>query len=43
LRRVRDIAEVIYDGRITADVAAEALDRLEVDRFGLDDVDRKLW
>jgi len=42
LRRVRDIAEVIYDGRITADVAAEALDRLEVDRFGLDDVDRKL-
>ncbi len=42
LRRVRDIAEVIYDGRITADVAAEALDRLEVDRFGLDEVDRKL-
>ncbi len=42
LRRVRDIAEVIYDGRITANVAAEALDRLEVDRFGLDEVDRKL-
>ncbi len=42
LRRVRDIAEVIYDGHITADVAAEALDRLEVDRFGLDEVDRKL-
>lgn len=42
LRRVRDIAEVIYDGQITADVAAEALDRLEVDRFGLDEVDRKL-
>ncbi|MCS7079640.1 MAG: Holliday junction branch migration DNA helicase RuvB [Chloracidobacterium sp.] len=42
LRRVRDIAEVIYDGRITAAVAAEALDRLEVDKFGLDEVDRKL-
>ena len=42
LRRVRDIAEVIYDGRITAAIAAEALDRLEVDKFGLDEVDRKL-
>lgn len=42
LRRVRDIAEVVYDGRITAAVAAEALDRLEVDKFGLDEVDRKL-
>ncbi|MFQ3639467.1 MAG: Holliday junction branch migration DNA helicase RuvB [Chloracidobacterium sp.] len=42
LRRVRDIAEVIYDGRITATVASEALDRLEVDKFGLDEVDRKL-
>ncbi|OYT73870.1 MAG: Holliday junction branch migration DNA helicase RuvB [Chloracidobacterium sp. CP2_5A] len=42
LRRVRDIAEIIYDGRITAAVAAEALDRLEVDKFGLDEVDRKL-
>ncbi len=42
LRRVRDIAEVMYDGQITAAVAAEALDRLEVDKFGLDEVDRKL-
>jgi Holliday junction DNA helicase RuvB len=42
LRRVRDIAEVLYDGSITDKVAAEALDRMEVDKFGLDEVDRKL-
>jgi len=42
LRRVRDIAEVLYDGAITDRVAAEALDRMEVDKFGLDEVDRKL-
>src|SRR4051812_23204729 len=42
LRRVRDIAEVIYDGRITDEVAADALNRMEVDIYGLDEVDRKL-
>lgn len=42
LRRVRDIAEVLYDGRITDDVAADALNRMEVDTYGLDEVDRKL-
>ncbi|HEX9001020.1 MAG TPA: Holliday junction branch migration DNA helicase RuvB [Blastocatellia bacterium] len=42
LRRVRDFAEVEYDGVITADVATDALNRMEVDRFGLDEVDRKL-
>jgi len=42
LRRVRDIAEVLYDGAITDRVAADALDRMEVDKFGLDEVDRKL-
>jgi Holliday junction DNA helicase RuvB len=42
LRRVRDIAEVIYDGRVTAEVASQALDRMEVDTYGLDEVDRKL-
>jgi Holliday junction DNA helicase RuvB len=41
LRRVRDVAEVIYDGVITLDVAQDALNRMEVDRFGLDEVDRK--
>jgi len=42
LRRVRDIAEVLYDGRITDHVAADALNRMEVDAYGLDEVDRKL-
>jgi holliday junction DNA helicase RuvB len=42
LRRVRDYAEVDYDGHITAEVATDALNRMEVDRFGLDEVDRKL-
>ncbi len=42
LRRVRDYAEVDYDGRITIDVAKDALNRMEVDTFGLDEVDRKL-
>ncbi len=42
LRRVRDYAEVDYDGRVTEEVAADALNRMEVDVFGLDEVDRKL-
>ena len=42
LRRVRDYAEVDYDGRITESVAQDALNRMEVDVFGLDEVDRKL-
>jgi Holliday junction DNA helicase RuvB len=42
LRRVRDIAEVIYDGRISEAVASDALNRMEVDTYGLDEVDRKL-
>jgi Holliday junction DNA helicase RuvB len=42
LRRVRDYAQVRADGRITPDVAAQALKLLEVDEHGLDDVDRRL-
>ncbi|MCP9495734.1 MAG: Holliday junction branch migration DNA helicase RuvB [Pyrinomonadaceae bacterium MAG19_C2-C3] len=42
LRRVRDYAEVLGDGRITQQLARTALDEMEVDRFGLDEVDRKL-
>lgn len=42
LRRVRDFAEVDYDGKITAEVAKDSLNRMEVDKFGLDEVDRKL-
>src|SRR5256885_4665266 len=42
LRRVRDYAQVIGDGRITQAVAKRALDEMEVDKFGLDEVDRKI-
>ena len=42
LRRVRDYAEVKADGRISARVAAEALGRLNVDEFGLDDMDARI-
>lgn len=42
LRRVRDFAEVVFDGRITQDVSCDALNRMEVDTYGLDEVDRKL-
>jgi Holliday junction DNA helicase RuvB len=42
LRRVRDFAEVEHEGRVTESVAADSLDRMEVDTFGLDEVDRKL-
>ncbi len=42
LRRVRDFAEVRHDGTVTLDVASEALKMLEVDDFGLDEIDRKL-
>ena len=42
LRRVRDIAEVLHDGHVTSGVARNALDRMEVDTYGLDEVDRKL-
>ena len=40
LKRVRDFAQVRYDGRITEEVARTALDMMEVDRMGLDRVDR---
>jgi Holliday junction DNA helicase RuvB len=42
LRRVRDYADVDYDGRITHEVADDALNRMEVDTYGLDEMDRKL-
>jgi len=42
LRRVRDYAEVEYDGRVTREVARRALDEMEVDKFGLDEIDRKV-
>ena len=42
LKRVRDFAQVKYDGRITLEVANFALDLLEVDKFGLDNTDREI-
>ena len=42
LRRVRDYAEILGDGRISGKLAQKGLDEMEVDRFGLDEVDRKL-
>ena len=42
LKRVRDFAQVKYDGKITRDVAEFAMDLLEVDRYGLGQTDRLL-
>lgn len=42
LKRVRDFAQVKYDGKITRDVANFALDLLEVDKLGLDHIDRQI-
>ncbi len=42
LKRVRDFAQVRYDGRITGEVAVTALDLMDVDKMGLDHTDRNL-
>ena len=42
LKRVRDFAQVMGNGDITAELAAAALDRLEVDYLGLDAIDRRI-
>jgi Holliday junction DNA helicase RuvB len=42
LRRVRDFAQVRASGHIDQGVATTALDLLEVDRFGLDEIDQKI-
>ncbi|PYS93272.1 MAG: Holliday junction branch migration DNA helicase RuvB [Acidobacteria bacterium] len=42
LRRVRDFAEVEHEGKITQAIASGALNRMEVDTYGLDEMDRKL-
>ena len=42
LKRVRDFAQVKFDGEITEEVASMALDLLEVDRCGLDSIDRTI-
>ncbi len=42
LKRTRDIAQIRYDGEITEAVARSALDFLEVDKSGLDNLDRRI-
>lgn len=42
LKRVRDFAQVRYDGKITREVAEFAMDLLEVDKYGLDQTDRMI-
>jgi Holliday junction DNA helicase RuvB len=42
LRRVRDYAQVKGDGRITSEITARALQMLEVDAYGFDEIDRRL-
>lgn len=42
LKRVRDFAQIRYDGRITKEVTDFALDLLEVDKLGLDQIDRQI-
>ena len=42
LKRVRDFADVMSDGKITREIADIALNKLEVDKLGLDSIDKKL-
>lgn len=42
LKRVRDFAQIMADGFITADIADKALTRIEVDKIGLDSTDRNV-
>lgn len=42
LKRVRDYAMVLGDGKITLKIAKHALNKLEIDELGLDDIDRKI-
>ena len=42
LRRIRDFAQVKHDGRITREIANQALQLLDVDMFGLDDMDARI-
>ena len=42
LKRVRDFAQVMGDGKITCDIARMSLDKLEIDELGLDNTDRRM-
>ncbi|MEG2597173.1 MAG: Holliday junction DNA helicase RuvB C-terminal domain-containing protein, partial [Oscillospiraceae bacterium] len=42
LKRVRDFAQVLGDGTVTKEIVAIALNRLEIDELGLDNIDRRM-
>jgi Holliday junction DNA helicase RuvB len=42
LKRVRDFAQVCGDGVVTGEIASKALDRLDIDKLGLDTIDRRM-
>lgn len=42
LKRVRDFAQVKFDGKITKEVASESLKQMEIDAMGLDNIDNKM-
>ena len=42
LKRVRDFAQVLGDGTMNEEIVSTALDRLEIDRLGLDNIDRRM-
>ena len=42
LKRVRDYASVLGDGKVTLEIAKIALNKLEIDELGLDEIDRKM-
>ena len=42
LKRIRDFAEVKYDGKLTQEVATEVLTLLNIDNYGLDHIDRQI-
>ena len=42
IKRVRDFAQVLGEGKITVEIASDSLDRLEVDKLGLDAIDRRV-
>ncbi len=42
LRRIRDFAQILGDGKITTGIVTDSLERLEIDRYGLEQIDRRI-
>jgi Holliday junction DNA helicase RuvB len=42
LRRIRDFAQILGDGNITTAIVTDSLERLEIDRYGLEQIDRRI-